>query len=82
MADVYASDWETKLAWMRARSVMRATWDPSGALTSAEATPLPIEQEEEATQRTSSPIEQERRERLAQRRILTSGGPRPALAKL
>ncbi len=35
----------------------------------------------EATQRISSPIEQDRQSRERQRRVLTSGGPRPALVK-
>jgi hypothetical protein len=35
--------------------------------------------DKEATQRNSSPIEQEQQSRQRQRRILTSGGPRLAL---
>lgn len=74
----YAHDWEEKLAWMRARLVLRATWSSEGALTSAEVAPLPHEPStEEATQRVMSPADLEAERRKQRRRIasLASGGP-------
>lgn len=75
----YPADWETKAAFMRARCLTSAKWDVSGALTEAVAGPdtTPATDADRETQPSISPLERERRERLARRDLVarSSGGP-------
>lgn len=70
-------DWDAKLAWMREKSVTRATWSDEGALTSADAAPMPSpENENTAKPQTASEIQKQIREQRERLIGLTSGGPR------
>jgi hypothetical protein len=86
----YAADWESKVAFMRARCLTSAKWttvlDPIGckshevlseAVCGPLVAPLTIEEQERETQPSISPQEQERRERIKRREVvgLSSGGP-------
>jgi hypothetical protein len=81
MGEGYPQEWETKLAWMRERSVTSATWSPDGLhLTSAEAAPVPVDDARMEQDKQSQTPEQPRRadQRVA---FAASGGPRPRIVR-
>ncbi len=82
----YATDWETKVAFMRAKCLTSAKWatvvDGSGrtaeVLTEAVCGPDTTPTADENPAKQLGPQEQERRARIAQRELVarSSGGPR------
>jgi hypothetical protein len=70
--------WDTFAAWMRVVGASEASWSPDGRLLTLKLGPAPVTAaDENETQSSLSPVEQERRAREQRREmsLRASGGP-------
>jgi hypothetical protein len=74
--------WSAKAAWMRSVEASEAAWSTDGNLVHLKLSPE-TPSDEDSTQPSLSPREQERRARAERQRVMSrsSGGPVPRLSE-